>query len=61
MNKTRIKFAAQDAVLAAIADKAKQCADSVLAAEIRDIGSALASKWGVKHGDLPDTRRSAGQ
>lgn len=59
---TRDKIAAQDRVLAAIIAAASvQGTAPEVAAEIRAIGSGLAAKWGVKHADLPDTRRSAGQ
>lgn len=63
MNATRLRYAAQDRIIAAIAYMAANAPDLEpdMVAAIRTEGAKLAAKWGVKHADLPDTRRSAGQ
>lgn len=58
----RDKIAAQDRALAALIAESKMSGVTpAVAAEIRAIAAGLAAKWGVRHADLPDTRRSAGQ
>lgn len=63
MNATRVRITAQDKVIASIvaASNAVPAAEPDVAKAIREIGAKLAKQWGIKHADLPDTRRSADQ
>lgn len=63
MNATRAKIAAQDRILDCIVGAFKSALDAEpeVAAEIQWVGAKLAKQWGIKHADLPDTRRSAGE
>lgn len=62
MNATRVRITAQDAVLLSIISAAAlPGTEPEVAKAIREIGAKLAKQWGIKHADLPDTRRDAGQ